>query len=126
MFGWKKKQAEKAETASVEWKRLTAIEQLEALKQESHEKPVLIYKHSTRCGISGMTLSRLERSWTADMGHISAYYLDLIAYRDVSNAIVQEFGVFHESPQVILLKNGRAIYDNSHMGISAEAIKQQA
>ena len=60
------------------------------------------------------------------MNNIAAYYLDLIAYRDISNAIVQEFGVFHESPQVILIKDGKAIYDSSHMSISAEAIKQQA
>lgn len=125
MFGRKKKKEEKTE-ATISWKLLNRLEQLEEIKAESTSHPVMIYKHSTRCGISGMTMSRLERSWSEDMNNIAAYYLDLIAYRDISNAIVQEFGVFHESPQVILIKDGKAIYDSSHMSISAEAIKQQA
>lgn len=117
---WKK---DKENQAKVEWQSLDHIEQLNTVIEESHEKPVLIYKHSTRCGISGMTMSRLERGWTEDLNVLKTYYLDLIAYRDLSNEIANRFGVYHESPQVILIRNGNAVYNESHMGISADNIR---
>ena len=66
-----------------------------------------------------MAYDRLKRSWKAEeTGHIKPYYLDLISYREISNKIAEEYGVQHQSPQVIVVKNGEAVYDNSHMGIS--------
>ncbi|SMD42240.1 bacillithiol system protein YtxJ [Aquiflexum balticum DSM 16537] len=101
------------------WERIENVSQLEALKKESQDKPVLIFKHSSRCSISSMAFDRLNRNWKeADFEKVSPYFLDLISYRDISNKIAQEFGVYHQSPQVILIKNGKAVYDNSHMGIS--------
>jgi bacillithiol system protein YtxJ len=103
------------------WNELTSLEQLDAIVNESMQQPVVIFKHSTRCSISSMALDRLERSW--DNGEdLKPYYLDLIQYRDVSNQIVDKFGVMHQSPQVIILKDGQVIYDNSHMGISYQSI----
>ncbi|MFC4873863.1 bacillithiol system redox-active protein YtxJ [Negadavirga shengliensis] len=105
------------------WKKLDNISQLSTIREESKEKPVLIFKHSTRCSISSMAWNRIERSWNAeDSEKISPYFLDLISYREISDAIAREFNVAHASPQVIVIKNGEAIYDNSHMGINYREI----
>ena len=111
----------------LDWKKLDKLEELEHIKELSKEKPVIIFKHSTSCSISAMALNRLERSWNeTEMSSADAYYLDLIANRDVSNAIAAEFGVEHQSPQILVIKNGTCIYDNSHMGISYSDVKEQA
>lgn len=82
----------------------------------SSQKPFAVFKHSTRCSISSMVKNRLERDWTSDE---AVYYLDLIAHRNISNLIAQKSGVEHESPQLIVFKEGKAIYDASHTSISA-------
>lgn len=105
------------------WNKLTTESQLETIKAESVQQPVLIFKHSTRCSISAMALSRMERNWD-DAAGIKPYYLDLIVNRPVSNQIVDVFGVDHESPQVLLIQNGECVYDASHMSISFNALKQ--
>lgn len=106
---------------SMSWSELTSLEQLETVINESKQQPVVIFKHSTRCNISSMAFDRLQRAWDSSE-NIKPYYLDLIQHRDVSNEIVEKFGVTHQSPQVIILKGGQAIYDNSHMGISYQAV----
>lgn len=116
---WKKEKEAKAE---IQWNLLEGSEQLDQIVEESKSQPVLIYKHSTRCGISGMTMNRLERSWSDDLNKLKVYYLDLIAFRALSNEVANKFGVYHESPQVILIKEGNAIYDASHMDISTDQI----
>ncbi len=118
---WKKTNKESA--PDINWQPLNSIEQFSQIKQESESQPVLIFKHSNRCGISSMALNRLEREWSEDLGGIKTYFLDLITYRDVSNATAQTFEVGHQSPQVILVKNGKAVYDASHMSISTDALK---
>lgn len=103
----------------MDWIKLENKEQLEEIKKKSSVNPVLIFKHSTRCAISGMALDRLRRNWQSeDFEKITPYFLDLIANRPLSDQISQNFGVYHQSPQIILIKNGEAIYDNSHMGIN--------
>jgi bacillithiol system protein YtxJ len=106
------------------WIPLTEEAQLETIKTESKTQAVVIFKHSTRCSISSMAKMRLERE-AAPEG-IKFYYLDLIAYRPVSNKIAELFSVWHESPQVLLIKNGECIYDESHNGISMQEISEQA
>jgi bacillithiol system protein YtxJ len=109
------------------WENLQNISQLEEIKRMSETKPVLIFKHSTRCSISSMAWDRMKRNWKdTDTEKVIPFYLDLISYRDVSNAVALEFGIRHESPQVILIKNGKAVYDNSHMGISYQEILKLA
>ncbi len=105
------------------WNPLNSEEQLSAIKQQSFNKPQVIFKHSTRCSISSMALSRLERS--EQPLEVDFYLLDLIAYRSVSNAVASFFDVHHESPQVILLKNGECIYDESHYSITMDEIVAQ-
>jgi bacillithiol system protein YtxJ len=109
------------------WNKLTSEAQIDQLIQESAEKPVLIFKHSTRCSISSMSLDRLLRNWKEeDSAQITPYYLDLISYRSLSNLVAERFGIPHESPQVLLLKDGKVTYHESHYGISYTEIKLQA
>lgn len=101
------------------WKKLTEASQLEEIKELSKTKPVLIFKHSTRCSISSMSLDRLLRNWKTEDGEkVVPYFLDLIAYRKLSDQVEEEFGVSHESPQVLIIRDSKAVYDNSHYGIS--------
>lgn len=101
------------------WTPLTTLEQLDAVDRASQEHPVLLFKHSTRCSISSAALGRLERAWTsADDERYDARYLDLLQYRDLSNAIAERYGVEHESPQVLVVRNGKCTYHTSHLGIS--------
>ncbi len=109
------------------WQKLTDITQLEQLTEESRNLAVGIFKHSTRCSISATALDRLERNWSKAQGTeaVKMYYLDLIAHRDISNAIAEKYGVQHESPQFILLKNGEAIYHESHYSIDLGEILEK-
>lgn len=103
----------------MKWQKLQSVDQLSEIKSLSATKPVLIFKHSTRCSISSMALSRLERAWKEeDNNKIEPFYLDLIEYRSISNQIAQEFNVMHESPQVLIVKDGKCIKSNSHSGIN--------
>jgi bacillithiol system protein YtxJ len=106
------------------WISLHSEEQLLAIRQKSAERPQVIFKHSTRCSVSSMVLSRLEKAGLTE--DIDFYLLDLIAYRQVSNQIAESFDVWHESPQVLVIKNGECIFDESHMGIQMRDILAQA
>ncbi len=106
----------------MDWITLNDMAQLDEIIESSTTRPVAIFKHSTRCSISSMAKGRLERSWNYSNQELPAYYLDLIAYRDISNKVAEQFGVTHESPQLLLLKNGEVVYHNSHGGIRAEAL----
>ena len=109
----------------MKWSELRSVNQIDKIKEESKENPVLIFKYSSRCSISQMALARLERNWIeAEMPVIKPYFLDLITYRDISNRIADEFQVEHESPQVLIIENERSIYDKSHMGIHYQEIKE--
>jgi bacillithiol system protein YtxJ len=107
------------------WTELSSIDQLEDIKQKSFNQPQVIFKHSTRCSISSMAKSRLERS-KISQENIPFYFLDLIEHRNISNNIAQVFDVEHASPQVLVIKNGECIYDESHSGISMDEIVEQA
>lgn len=100
------------------WIPLTSVEQMKEAIASSDEKPVLLFKHSTRCSISAMALNGFQRGWEGTPEEITLYYLDLIAHRDVSNAIAEETGVMHQSPQVIVLKNNEVVYTATHSSIS--------
>lgn len=107
------------------WIDIVDIDQLEAIKEESKKEAVVIFKHSTRCSISAMAKGRLEREATAGSG-LKFYYLDLIRYRAISNKIAEVFDVVHESPQVLVIKNGECTYEESHNGIRMDEIVAQA
>ncbi|MBP6430520.1 MAG: bacillithiol system redox-active protein YtxJ [Ferruginibacter sp.] len=103
------------------WINLVTEEQLTKIKELSVTQPQVIFKHSTRCSISNVAKNRLEKS-AAPEG-VDFYYLDLLNYRNISNKIAEKFSVFHESPQILLIKNGECVYDESHGGIMMDEIQ---
>jgi bacillithiol system protein YtxJ len=105
------------------WINITNEAQLEEIKQLSFENPQIIFKHSTTCSISAMAKNRLDKEETP--ANTSFYYLDLLSYRAISNKIAEIFQVHHESPQVLLIKNGVCVYDESHNGIRMNDIEEQ-
>ncbi len=105
------------------WIDLKNEDQINEIIEKSKTKPQVIFKHSTRCSISAMAKGRLERSIAP--GNADFYYLDLIAYRNISNKISSVFNVYHESPQILVIKNGECIYDESHGSITMDEIEEQ-
>lgn len=114
---------ENSERNTMNWIELNSSEQLDSLKKLSFGKPQIIFKHSTRCSISSMAKSRLDNA--EQPAGADFYYLDLIRYRDLSNQIAEGFQVHHESPQVLLIRNGECTYDESHLGIQPDDIREQ-
>ena len=112
------------ELPKVHWFYLEAMKELDEIEKISFEKPVAIFKHSTRCSVSRMVLKQFENEFAIETASMELYFLDLLAHRDVSNAIAQRFDVLHQSPQIIVIKNGKAIYNASHERIAAEDLKQ--
>jgi bacillithiol system protein YtxJ len=106
------------------WNILNDYNQVENLVEASHLKPQVIFKHSTRCSISVMAKSRLERSEFPEQ--IQFHYLDLLQFRDISNKIAEQFDVHHQSPQILLIKNGECIFEETHSAISMDEIVEQA
>ena len=102
------------------WHPINSLEQLEHIKSASYITPQVIFKHSTTCSISRMALDRFERAATPEK--VDFHYLDLLNYRAISTEIASFFQVHHESPQVILIKNGECIYDESHYGIMMDEL----
>ncbi len=102
------------------WNQLNDLDQLKKINELSKEKPVLLFKHSTKCSICTMVLNRLERKWSGST--IEPYFLDLISYGEISNQVAQVYQVVHQSPQAILVVDGKAIYDASHMDIDFDVL----
>jgi len=107
-----------------DWKVLDNSEQLNDIVEKSKEKTQVLFKHSTTCGISHGAKSRLEEGWNFDEEDMDFYYLDLLSYRNVSNEIASKFNVTHQSPQIIVIKNGEATFNNSHHSISSDSLKE--
>ncbi|WP_053991339.1 bacillithiol system redox-active protein YtxJ [Mangrovimonas sp. TPBH4] len=116
LFGGEASEANKV-VNEMPWLRLTTIDQLNELKSASESKTQLIFKHSTRCGVSRMVLRQFEESYGCSNEDFDVYYLDLLSYRDVSNAIASMFQVMHQSPQLLIVKNGVVVAHASHGAI---------
>jgi len=104
----------------MEWIPLTNEAQLGEIISTSNTRPQVIFKHSTRCSISSVAMQRLKRGTLPQ--ELDFYYLDLIAYRSLSNKVADQVDVSHESPQILLIRNGNCVYDESHMSISVDDI----
>ncbi len=104
----------------MKWIALKSNDEIKEIIEKSKAKPQVIFKHSTRCSISAMAKGRLERSIAP--GNADFYFLDLIAYRSISNQVSSEFNVSHESPQILIIKNGKCIYYESHGSITMDEI----
>jgi len=112
---------EKKEEKLLPWRELTAIHQLGEIESNSHEKLQVLFKHSTRCGISRSVINRFVSDYDLSID-ADLYYLDLLNYRDVSNEIAHKFQVLHQSPQILLIKEGRVIHHASHHEIYANDV----
>ena len=125
MFGGDKEDKTQ-ENNSIPWTQLTTVEQLEEIKEKSLAKPQFLYKHSTTCGISKMVLNQLEKNPQLLNDSFDLYFLDLKRYREVSNAIATKFEVEHQSPQVLILKNGSTVAHTSHGDINDLVLEKYA
>jgi len=114
----------KEEIIEIPWHVLSQIDQLDAIIKESLSKPVVIFKHSTRCGISRMVLKEFEKSYNLTENQVKLYFLDLLQNRDLSNEIAARFKVIHESPQLLIIKNGLVVHHDSHNSIDASHIEK--
>lgn len=108
----------------MDWIHLTDEEQLKEIISKSHSKPQVIFKHSTRCSISAVALQRLQKAKHPE--GVDFYYLDLLAHRSLSHKIAEILKVHHESPQVLLIRDGACAFHESHLGISMHDIADHA
>ena len=122
LFGSAEEKKEK--TSKINWIPLTNVDQLNEIVALSNEKPVAIFKHSTRCSISRFALKQFENEFVLEE-KVDTYFLDLIEHRDVSNDIASRFQVVHQSPQLLLIKNGKSVYDVSHSDIDAKDLEER-
>jgi len=107
----------------MKWIHLSDEEQLNEIISRSRHKPQVIFKHSSRCSISSVALQRLQKAQQPD--GLDFYFLDLLAHRPLSNKVAETFGVYHESPQILLIKDGKCVFDESHLGISMNDIVKE-
>jgi len=108
----------------INWKPLAESSQFNVAISQSEEKPFLIFKHSTRCGISRMALKSFEKAYQSNAFEIDLYFLDLLNYRALSNEISEKSCISHQSPQVIVFKNKQVIYHDSHYSIDVNSIEK--
>ena len=100
--------------STLPWQELTDLNQLDEIRECSKTKPQLIFKHSTRCGISRTVKREFEANFLFNDEEVNLFYLDLLSYRDISNEIAFRFGIHHESPQLLIIKNGEVVKHASH------------
>ena len=105
------------------WIVLNNVQQLNEIKELSKSRVQVIFKHSTRCTASSIAKNRLERN--VQPAETDFYFLDLLKFRSLSDKIAADFAVYHESPQILLIKDSACIYDESHSGIQMDAITKK-
>lgn len=96
------------------WVDINSEQELDKIKSDSQERAQIIFKHSTRCGVSRMVKNQFLGTYDIEPTKADLYHLDLIAHRNISNKISEMFEVRHESPQLIVIKNGEVIEHRSH------------
>jgi len=104
------------------WKKIESEEDLKNALENSFNQRIAIFKHSTSCFISKTVLRNFEKEIENLDQKVELYFLDLLKYRSISNKIAEDLGVRHESPQLIVIENGKAINNASHQHISADQI----
>lgn len=110
--------SEPKEEKQLPWIALTTIDQLQEIKTKSKTKPQLIFKHSTRCGISKMVINQFAEQYDLSADQADLYFLDLLSYREVSNEVGYTFQVMHQSPQLLVIKNGVVVAHASHGAVN--------
>ena len=114
----------KEEMDGIQWDTLESIDQLNNIIKNSSIKPKVIFKHSTRWGISRMVFNQFQKGYDSNDDNVTYYLLDLLSYRDVSNAVAQKLNVVHQSPQVIIIFNKEVVHTESHHGIDIKKVQQ--
>jgi bacillithiol system protein YtxJ len=107
------------------WNPLVSLTGFDEVLEISYRKPVAIFKHSTRCSLSSVVLNRLINKPLNQEILGSVYLLDLLAHRPISDKISNDLQVHHESPQILLLRNGTCVFNASHNGITADKLQQE-
>ena len=125
LFSKKKTESrDESKGANFVWRTLEESSQLDAVETLSKEKIVVIFKHSVTCGISNMVWHQFQNEIDFDNTYIEMLYLDLLAYRDISNEISRRFQVLHQSPQILVIRNGEVLHHASHSAIRISNIKE--
>lgn len=124
LFGKKENNTTSKEAKQIPWLKLSSLDQLDEIAEASKTTPVAIFKHSTTCGISRMVLRNFENDYGIDADKMKLYYLDLHSFREVSNEVGYKFQVIHQSPQLLVIKNGEAVYHASHHSIHANELEK--
>ena len=119
IFGGKEQSSEEKKSF---WKKIESEQDLAKALEHSFQHKIAIFKHSTSCFISKTVLKNFEREIENSDQKVDLYYLDLLAYRSISNKIAEDLNVTHQSPQLIVIENGKAINNASHQDISADQI----
>ena len=122
IFG-NKGEVKEEKKSNVNWIPLRTLNQLEEIKVQSKSETILIFKHSTRCGISRMVIKQFENLFDESMQNLKVYYLDLLSYRNISDEVGYRFQVLHQSPQLLIIKNEVAVAVASHYDITQVNIK---
>jgi len=107
---------------TINWITISTIVHVDEAIANSSNRPSVFFKHSVTCGISAAAEHRLQSKWNFSGEDMNFYYLDLLAHRSVSNYIAEKLGVIHQSPQIIVVKDGEVIFHNSHHSISVETL----
>lgn len=124
-MGWfSSSKGEAKRTSLVNWVALTDMSQLDEIIEESKNNSVMILKHSTRCSISLMAKNNLDKTWDIEHSELKTYYLDLLKFRPISNQLAETFNVHHQSPQILIIKDGVCDYSATHSAIDTRSIKK--
>ena len=115
---FRNKTPKEVEDTYLSWTPLISVDEINTIKEISENQSVLIFKHSTRCGISRMVIKQFESLFNEENKQLKVYYLDLLNFREVSSKLSEVFQVIHQSPQLLVIKNGISVYDESHFGIT--------
>ena len=112
------KTSKEVEETYLNWTPLVSLEEINTIKEISKTQSVLIFKHATRCGISRMVIKQFESLFNKENKQLKVYYLDLLSFREISSKLSEDFQVIHESPQLLVIKNGIPVYNASHYEIT--------
>jgi bacillithiol system protein YtxJ len=121
LFNYSQNQTSDFEQSEI-WSPISGIDNIDAILQASSEKPQLIYKHSHRCSVCILAKEELEGIADQVLDSSDLYMINVIHQRDLSNAIASTFDVRHESPQVIIIKDGEVAWKGSHWAIKGTDI----
>ncbi|UOB17635.1 bacillithiol system redox-active protein YtxJ [Abyssalbus ytuae] len=110
--------------SKIKWVNLNSLIQIEELNKESEEKLIVIFKHSTRCGISRLALNNFEQNYSYPEEKVTPYIVDILNYREVSDKIASLYNVWHESPQLLIIKDSKVMEHDSHGNIDVNTIEK--